>query len=168
MFRVHTLGFHNGTASRKTASPIRGLNERRITTCTRRPRSCSRSAIRLPGNQASPHRFPAHPPRGPPSRKAAHCPRHAMRQSAGFRLDFLRCVDRRPFTHYCTVRPMATRIIPPLAGGKSGFQMAGWPLRLNPILFTLRQKPIANRGAGTRAGRVPTHRDAWRVDTTRK
>ena len=32
--------------------------------------------------------------------------------------------------------------------------------QLSPILFTLQQKPIANRGAGTRACRVPTHRDA--------
>src|ERR1019366_5288371 len=42
--------FHNGTASRRTVSRIRGLSERRITNCTRRPRSCSRSATRLPGN----------------------------------------------------------------------------------------------------------------------
>src|ERR1039457_5387058 len=50
MLGIRALGFHNGTASRRTASRIRGLNERRITTCTRWPRSCSRSAIRLPGN----------------------------------------------------------------------------------------------------------------------
>jgi hypothetical protein len=35
MFDVCALGFHNGTASRRTASRIRGLNERRITTWTR-------------------------------------------------------------------------------------------------------------------------------------
>jgi len=51
MFDICTLGFTTATASRRTASQIRGLNERRITTCTRWPRSCSRSAIRLPGNQ---------------------------------------------------------------------------------------------------------------------
>ena len=152
MFRVHTLGFHNGTASRKTASPIRGLNERRITTCTRRPRSCSRSAIRLPGNQASPHRFPAHPPRGPPSRKAAHCPRHAMRQSAGFRLDFLRCVDRRPFTHYCTVRPMATSINPTFGGRKVRFPN-GWvatAAKSNTVHFTAKADCKSWRGHSCR------------------
>ena len=39
---------------------------------------------------------------------------------------------------------------------------------LAPILFTLQQKPIPNRGAGTRACRVPTHRDALRDGTTLK
>ncbi len=32
MFDVCSLGFHNGTASRRTASRISGLSERRITT----------------------------------------------------------------------------------------------------------------------------------------
>jgi hypothetical protein len=50
MLDIRALRFHNSTASRSTESRIRGLNERRITTCTRRPRSCSRSATRLPGN----------------------------------------------------------------------------------------------------------------------
>ena len=50
MLDVRALGFHKGTDSRRTASRIRGLNERRITTWTRRPRSCSRSAVKLPGN----------------------------------------------------------------------------------------------------------------------
>src|ERR1035437_8132339 len=47
---VRTLRYPSGTASGRTESRIRGLSERRITTCTRRPRSCSRSATRLPGN----------------------------------------------------------------------------------------------------------------------
>src|ERR1017187_5759749 len=50
MLDIRALGFHNGTASRRTASRIRGLSERRITTCTGCPRSSSRSATRLPGN----------------------------------------------------------------------------------------------------------------------
>src|ERR1017187_2394289 len=32
MLDIRALGFHNGTASRRTASRIRGFNERRITT----------------------------------------------------------------------------------------------------------------------------------------
>src|ERR1035438_4351297 len=50
MLDIRALGFHNGTASRRTASRIKGLSERRITTCTGCPRSSSRSATRLPGN----------------------------------------------------------------------------------------------------------------------
>src|ERR1035441_2367499 len=48
---VRALRFHNGTASLSTESRIKGLSERRITTWTRRPKSCSRSATKLPGNQ---------------------------------------------------------------------------------------------------------------------
>jgi hypothetical protein len=47
---VCALRFHSGTASRRTSSRIKWLRERRITTWTRLPRSCSRSAVKLPGN----------------------------------------------------------------------------------------------------------------------
>jgi hypothetical protein len=47
---VCALGFHSGTGSRRTSSRIKWLRERRITTWTRLPSSCSRSAAKLPGN----------------------------------------------------------------------------------------------------------------------
>ena len=50
MLDIRALRLHRGTASRRTDSRIRGLRDRRITTWTRRPKSCSRSAAILPGN----------------------------------------------------------------------------------------------------------------------
>jgi hypothetical protein len=50
LLNVCALRFHSGTASRRTSSRIKWFTERRITTWTRLPSSCSRSAVKLPGN----------------------------------------------------------------------------------------------------------------------
>ena len=106
MLDIGALRFQSGTASRRTESRIRGINERRITICTRRLKSCSRSAARLPGNHGvvspvtstrrstslwgvSSPRFGVFLLRAPRNQRAAHFPRHGVRPFAGSRRDAL-------------------------------------------------------------------------------
>jgi len=78
---------HRGTASARTRALSSSSSPRSVTTCTRRPSNCSRSATRPPGNQrwaADPRqptdrrRCPVRHHRPPSSRTRARRSRHAV------------------------------------------------------------------------------------------